>query len=145
MKSQADTMTEEQRENWREALPLLDASLDRLSPEDREILYCMADSFKTRVSVPGRTRTASTRANCPLGCGLGRTSDRGGALDSDGRELIHSAAAGASNFSHCVRGIDILRPEGTLHSLQSSRPMRRPFRTQPLYANQSRDSRPGLV
>ena len=38
MKLDAQSLTVEERENWREALPLLDESLDRLPPVDREIL-----------------------------------------------------------------------------------------------------------
>ena len=61
MTSQANAMTAEEQEHWRDALPALDDSLDRLKPAEREILlgrYFEARSFKEIAAASGRSEAA---------------------------------------------------------------------------------------
>ena len=61
MKTHADPMTVEERETWRDALPLLDESLDRLSAGDRELLYgrfFQDQSFRDLAVASGRSEAA---------------------------------------------------------------------------------------
>ena len=55
------TMSAEERENWRDALPLLDESLDRLKPADRDIVlgrFFNERSFKEIAESNGSTEAA---------------------------------------------------------------------------------------
>ena len=61
MTSQANPMTAEEQENWRDALPALDGSLDRLKPAERDILlgrYFEGRSFKEIAAASGRSEAA---------------------------------------------------------------------------------------
>ncbi|MGI9241615.1 MAG: RNA polymerase sigma factor [Verrucomicrobiales bacterium] len=61
MTSQAHPMTAEEQENWRDVLPALDDSLDRLRPAEREILlgrYFEGRSFKEIAAGCGKSEAA---------------------------------------------------------------------------------------
>lgn len=61
MTSHAHAMTAEEQENWRDALPALDHSLDRLKPAERDILlgrYFEGRSFKEIAAGCGKSEAA---------------------------------------------------------------------------------------
>ena len=64
MNSITDTLTIEEQENWRDALPHLDESLDHLSPTDREIVY--GRFFEDRSFKEIAQRSGSSEAACKM-------------------------------------------------------------------------------